>query len=328
LCYGGHKVLFTSRDYKVWIIDFDGKNAKQLTDAGSVSDGWRDPKTGTEWAVYRGQGKGEGGGIYRINIDDPTQKIELYAGSAGHKVYPWFQMSADGTFAADYMPYGTVYVYDIVNKKKTKIKNGSCWASTASDNSYNWFHLEFGHRTLSLYNKTKSFGSVKVVPPAKSGSAIYCPRLVEGTKGTGLYFSIGGGYTNYSSSGIEIFLGKFSSDLKSVEKWARITNDDVANHHSTVWIGVEESGVSPLESNRQTSTSQFFAKRVGAKTFDFSLRQKDFFEMEIVNPMGLVVEKSSMSGLSRFRWSGQTTGVYIIRLTGKNSELTKRITLW
>ncbi|MGD9202387.1 MAG: hypothetical protein PVI26_12545, partial [Chitinispirillia bacterium] len=163
-CYGGHKVLFTSGDYKVWVIDFDGKNVKQLTEAGSVSDGWRDPKTGTEWAVYRGQGKGEGGGIYRINIDDPTQKIELYAGSAGHKVYPWFQMSADGTMAADFMPYSTAYVYDIVNKKKTKIKSGPCWASTASDNSYNWFHLNGGHTSLGLYNKTESFGSVKVVP--------------------------------------------------------------------------------------------------------------------------------------------------------------------
>ena len=332
LCYGGHKVLFTSGDYKVWIIDFDGTNAKQLLEAGNVSDGWRDPKTGTEWAVYRGQGRGQGGGINRINIDDPTQKIELYSGNAGHTVYPWFQMSADGTFTADFMPYGTVFVYDIVTKKKTKIKSGPCWASTASDNSYNWFHLNGGHTSLGLYNKTKGIGSLGVVPPAKKGADIYCPRFAEGTEETGLYFTLGGGYSSYSSPGIEIFLGKFGSDLRSVEKWARITNDNVANHHSSAWIGVEsetgDSATGMLETSKQNLASQLSVKMAGSKTVELNFRQKEFIEIEIVNPMGLVVEKSLIAGNSKFRWSGLTAGVYLIRLTGQNNVIRKKITLW
>jgi hypothetical protein len=241
LCSDGNKLLVTSGDYKVWVVDWDGSNKKQLA-AGSVSDGWRDPATGKDWAIYRASGTGTGGGIHRVSIDDPTQKVEVYGGPEGHSVYPWFQISADGKSAASFFPYGTAGFLDIASGKVTTVSKG-CWSGMASDNSGNWFHLTGSHKSLVAFNKTKKLGSFGIMPQNKGGQS-YCPRAAEGPEKGGLFFTISGWYPGYNKNGpqVEVFVGKLNSGYNKVEGWARITNNNVPDHHPSVWIGVKEEG--------------------------------------------------------------------------------------
>jgi hypothetical protein len=238
LCAGGHKVLLTSGDYKVWVIDWDGSNKKQLA-TGSVSDGWRDPKTGKEWAIYRGSGKGTNGGVYRVLIDDPSKKVKLYDGGEGHSVYPWFQISADGKQAASFFPHSSGGVLDIKSGKVTKVTKG-CWSGMASDNSYRWFHLAGSHKDLVSFEGAKKIGRWNAMPPM-DGAQIYCPRAAEGPEKGGSYLVVSGGYAGYNknSNKVEVFVGKINDSYSGISGWARITNNKVPDQHPTVWIGVE-----------------------------------------------------------------------------------------
>jgi hypothetical protein len=328
ICAGGHKVLLTSGDYKVWVVDWDGTNKKQLA-TGSVSDGWCDPKTGKNWAIFRGSGTGTGGGVHRICIDDPTQKVQIYGGQEGHSVYPWFQISADGTIGASFFPWKKGGFLDIASGKVNFV-TGGCWSGMASDNSYNWFHLDGSHTGLAAFNKSKKLGGFKAMPPIKGGQ-IYCPRAAEGPKEGGLYLTLSGGYPGYNKNGngVEVFVGKLNSGYNGVSKWARITNNGVPDHHPSVWIGVESATDLSKPNNPLTiPTKQLSVKMVGSRTFELQIRHKEPFEIEIVNPVGAVIKKSSGFGPEQFRWTGQTAGIYLIRLKGKNSEIKKRIALW
>jgi hypothetical protein len=238
LCAGGHKLLVTSGDYKVWVVNWDGSNKKQLA-TGSVSDGWRDPATGKDWAIYRGAGKGTGGGVHRVMIDDPKQKVEIYGGREGHGVYPWFQISADGQRAVSFFAHSKGGVLDVATGKVSKVTKG-CWSGMASDNSYNWFHLAESHKELISFNGTKKIGRWKAMPPI-DGAQIYCPRAAEGPEKGGSYLAVSGGYGGYNrnSNKVEIFVGKLNDRYSGISGWARITNNKVPDQHPTVWIGVE-----------------------------------------------------------------------------------------
>lgn len=244
LAYGGRKLLVTGGDYKVYVIDWDGNNKKLLA-TGSVSDGWRDPNTGTEYAIYRASGKGTGGGIYRVAIDNPSDKTELYGGDEGHSVYPWFQISADGKRAASFFPWSSGGILNLETGDLSKVADG-CWSGMASDNSYKWFHLDGSHTKLVTFQGTDKIRSVGAMPPI-SGEQIYCPRAAEGPDRGGRFFVLSGGYPGYNDNGngVEIFLGKWNSGYTGIDGWARITDNNTPDQHPTAWIGVESAGPPP-----------------------------------------------------------------------------------
>lgn len=244
LACGGRKLLVTSGDYKVYVIDWDGSNKTHLAD-GSVSDGWRDPNSGTEYAIYRASGRGVGGGIYRVAIDNPSNKTQLYDGDEGHSVYPWFQISADGTRAASFFPWSSGGFLNLETDELSMVADG-CWSGMASDNSYKWFHLDGSHKKLVTFSGTNKIGSVRAMPPI-SGDQIYCPRAAEGPDHGGRFFVLSGGYPgfNQNGNGVEIFLGKWNSGYSGIDGWARITNNNSPDQHPTAWIGVESAGPPP-----------------------------------------------------------------------------------
>ena len=211
---GGHRVLVTTAGLKLLVMDWDGSNRSELAN-GMVSDGWRDPATGAEYAIYRAGGASTGGGIYRVNLDNSSDKTKIYNGQEGHSVYPWFQLSADGKKAASYFPQGGSNGGIVTLPGGTRQMNEpGCWASMASDNSYRWFHLGTGsgHQNLTTIKNTQRIASVKVLPPGQSSGQIYDPRVAEGPEHGGVFFVLGGNYPRYNqnSNRVEIWLGKFN----------------------------------------------------------------------------------------------------------------------
>lgn len=239
LAAGGHTVLVTSGDYHVWALDWDGSNRRRIA-KGSVSDGWRDPVSGEDWAIYRASGKGTDGGVFRVSLADPKRKVRVWAGPEGHKVYPWLQISADGKRAASFFPYDKGGILDVEAGKVTPVTDG-CWSGMASDDSYHWFRLSGDHRTLATFRGTKRLSKATPVMPPIEGRQIYCPRAAEGPEHGGRYIALSAGYPEYNKNGpgVEIFLGRFDPGYTKIESWARVTHNDVPDQHPTAWVGVE-----------------------------------------------------------------------------------------
>lgn len=255
LVAGGHKVAVTSGDYNVWVVDWDGSNKTHLA-SGSVSDGWRDPATGKDWIIYRGQGHGTGGGVWRVLIEDKSQKVKLTDRQEGHAVYPWFQISADGKRAASFFPWSNGGVLNLETGHYSQITNG-CWSGMASDNSYFWFHLAGSHKDLVTFRDAQKLGTVNAMPPIQPAGQIYCPRAAEGPQHGGRFLVLSGGYPGYNQNGttVEIFMGRWSSGYDRIEAWARITNNGVADQHPTAWVGVESGQASISLSSTQLAFS-------------------------------------------------------------------------
>ncbi len=294
LAYGGQKLLVTSGDYKVYVINWDGDNKKQLAN-GSVSDGWRDPNSGTEYAIYRASGKGTGGGIYRVDIDNPSNNKKIYDGKEGHSVYPWFQISADGKRAASFFPWSSGGVLNLETGELSKVANG-CWSGMASDNSYKWFHLDGSHKKLVTFNGTSKIRSVNAMPPI-SGDQIYCPRAAEGPSRGGRFFVLSGGYPgfNENGNGVEIFLGKWNSGYSGIDGWARITNNNKPDHHPTAWIGVESLGPPPSPEFKSIAVTPDGGRVAINESITFEIQTLDQTGQHI-DPPGTIAWKVSGGG--------------------------------
>ena len=262
---GGHKVLVTDSDFKLWVVNWDGSAALHLAD-GMVSDGWRDPASGKEYAIYRAGGRSTAGGIYRVALDNPADKTQLYNGNEGHAVYPWFQISADGTRAASFWPHDQGGVLQLPGNNPSRIANG-CWSGMASDNSYRWFHLNGNHTHLSTFAQgTRISDGVNVLPTGQHGGQIYDPRPAEGPEHGRDFFVIGGNYAHYNqnSNQVEIWLGRFNPEWTAVIGWARITHNQVQDHHPGAWIGVTSGVIQPPSIELAPSSLSFTAQAGGA----------------------------------------------------------------
>ena len=326
---GGHKVALTSGDYKVWIVDWDGQNPAQLA-TGSVSDGWRD-ENGREWVIYRASGTGTGGGIYRVAIDNSSDKVLITNSPEGHDVYPWFQISADGKRAASFFPYSTGGFLNLETGDYQQVADG-CWSGMASDNSYYWFHLNGNHNGLQTFRNAQGISNVGAMPPIQPDDGqIYCPRAAEGPEHGGQFFLVSGGYPGYNTNGdtVEVFLGKFNPERTSVAGWARVTNNNVPDQHPTAWIGVESLG--PPELTR-ISLAPAGSNLMLGESVDFTADTKDQngSHFDIEGSLTWAVDGGgSLSGQSNtgatFTSNGSSEGTFIVTVSKDDVSATASV---
>lgn len=244
ICSGGYR-LVVSIDYQVYVVNWDGTGMRLLTD-GICSDVWIDPGTGLEWAVVRKGRDTNDGNIIRYLIEDPNQSVLLWDRTpAGDEYMNWYQVSADGRIAVDFLPWDKVYVIDdgglTANGFHTLMSSG-CWSSLASDNSYVWFNFPntgFGHTGLAVHRNKETIATLPIDAgplPAGTTGEYYHPKFASNG---GRFLVVTGGYQDGGSlDKVEVYLGRFSSDYRSFDGWVRPTTNSSADITPDAWVGV------------------------------------------------------------------------------------------
>jgi hypothetical protein len=149
-----------------------------------------------------------------------------------------YMLSADGNFASAPFPWSHMGVHDIRAQRWNRHGRG-CWAAMSPDNSYLFWIFDGPHRNLIMervggtehqrwsvsINELDETGRYEVYHPRWSNH----PRIMTVTGpykvGEGAYRLPGGG------AKVEIHLGRFSDDYRSIEHWVRATYNDYANFY-------------------------------------------------------------------------------------------------
>lgn len=239
----GKLVFFTDfREHDVYVVNWNGEGLKRFA-FGQVLDTRRDPSTGRDW-VYVQDGPKRGDNfddnpVYRHPIDNLDEKELLWDEAPVSRDN--FQFSADETMAGGQFPWPNAGVARIREEEITRTGRG-CWTSFAPDNSYVSWIFDGSHRVLRM-SRFKS-GDEWEVPvntaPGIDGAEMYHPRWSNHP----LYFAITGPYTirrgaNSIRGGgpsVEILVGRFSPDLRTVTAWARISHNERADFFPDVWV--------------------------------------------------------------------------------------------
>ncbi len=245
---GGNSVILTIDD-KIYTCAYRENAQPSYIVDGQATDIWKNPSTGKEWVVVHetnlGQDKKEGP-ISRYLIDDPSQKVELQTSKTEPE--SWYQISGDGEIAIAFLPWSTCYYITdgaYASNEKTQISNG-CWSSVTRDNSHYWFHLICcPHDEIKVFHNDDYIANVAFDPtPLPSGTKddeFYHPKFAS--HGNRIIVITGGYHSNSSSDDAEIYVGRFSSDYRSFEDWARITqNDNIPDYFPDAWVGIESAG--------------------------------------------------------------------------------------
>lgn len=245
LCTDGHRVV-VSIDYKVHVVGWVGSTKRRIAD-GIATDVWVDPATGLEWAVVREGTDNTGGAIARYPIDGSADKVVLWDQTgSGFDSQNWYQLSADGKVAVDFLPWDKLFVVDngglSRNGQITFLSRG-CWSSLTPDNSYYSIHFPGqggGHTVLRVFRLATRIGDVPLSiddRPAETTDECYHPRFAA--KGA-RFVTVTSGYAGSSNSNLaEVYVGKMAADYKSIEGWVRVTNNSLADYTADLWVGVE-----------------------------------------------------------------------------------------
>jgi hypothetical protein len=244
----GQRVVFSDQlSQKFYVVNWDG-SGKKLLGEGLAVDVWRDPADGVDW-VYAARRVGKPENVTYRNL----RRVKLSDPKSSQKVWDQtevgcdnFQLSADGTRAGGEFPWPNGGVADLRKKTWQKLEQG-CWSSIAPDNSRLSWVFDGPHRNLQFHRPDQAEGwKVNVnSAPEVNGAEVFHPRWSNHVR----YFGMTGPYSvqgkvNVISGGgpqVEIYLGRFSADFKTVEAWHQVTKNDRGDFYPDVWIAGGES---------------------------------------------------------------------------------------
>ncbi len=240
----GEQVVYSViEEDAAYIVDWDGSGRRRLA-AGLAVATWRDPADGRDWVYLGREGAEQRGGltfprIVRAPLDDIAAEETVWTG--GVIQMDSIQLSADGRRASGMLPWPHTGVAHFPGGGFERIGRG-CWTALAPDNSYVMWTLDGAHRNLLLADtRGDDRWTINVSQaPEVDGHEIYHPRWSNHPLlmvMTGPY-TIRAGGNNIRGGGpdVEIHIGRFSADRRSIEEWARVTDDDYLNLFPDLWI--------------------------------------------------------------------------------------------
>ncbi len=256
----GQRVVFSDQQtQKFYVVNWDGTGKKLLGD-GLAVDVWRDPRDNIQW-VYAAKrvGKPENvtyRNLRRVKLDDPKTSEKIW--DQTEVGCDNFQLSADGTRAGGEFPWPNGGVADLRMKTWQKLEQG-CWSSIAPDNSGLSWVFDGPHRNLQFHRPDETTGwKVNVnSAPDIGGAEVFHPRWSNHVR----YFGMTGPYSvqgkvNLISGGgpqVEVYLGRFSRDFKTVEAWLQVTRNQRGDFYPDVWIAGGETSAVELPGLQQSS---------------------------------------------------------------------------
>lgn len=276
---GGQKEF----DPRIWRVDWSGENLIELG-PGYAVEVWRDPATGIDW-VYASnllsteRSSIEGNKLERFPLDDPSKREKVWDKTRVSTEN--IQLSLDGARASCLFPWPDAGVLNLETLTHQKYQHG-CWPSMAPDASHHAWVFDGAHKNLFMF--TDGAAEQWVVPvntaPGVGKHEVYHPRWTNHVR----YFAITGPYsgetvTRSDAGEVEVYLGKFSSDLKKVEGWLQLTDDESGDLFPDVWIAggevaaVEKPGASPSVPEASPSDGWPFVS--GPRLFVWERRDAD-----------------------------------------------------
>ena len=240
----GEQVVFTDqRAGTVSVVDWDGSGQTRLADGFGLAT-WLDPESGVEW-VYVGSDEGSTRApsyrqVHRYRLDRPEQHELVWDTKPVNNNS--FQISADGRSAGGLFPWPRVGVADLESGEWRRVGRG-CWTALGGDGSRSllWY-FDGSHRNLTMVDldgDDKWQVNINNAPGIQ-GFEVYHPRWANHAR----FLTLTGPYTvgdeaNKIRGGggqVEIYVGRFSGDFRSVEAWARVTDNESADFYPDVWV--------------------------------------------------------------------------------------------
>jgi len=241
----GQRVVFTDFPRgQVGVVNWDGTNLRYLTE-GFATDVRKDPKTGRTW-VYAVTGKKPAtsepiGGQPLIRFDLARPEVREIVWDQTDISLDNFQVSEDGRHAVGQFPWPQAGIADLRNGTWVPIGRG-CWTSLAPDKSDVAWIFDGSHRNL-IFVDLAAHATWQVpihLAPGVAGFEVYHPRWSNHRR----FFSMSGPYragegdNRIGKAGreVEIYVGRFSADLRRVERWAKVTSDAYPDFFPDLWI--------------------------------------------------------------------------------------------
>ncbi|NLB59670.1 MAG: LamG domain-containing protein [Lentisphaerae bacterium] len=237
----GERVIFSDRRVnKIYIVNWDGSKLKFLSD-GYAAGVWCDPASGVEW-VYSGQWATNADAlqsILRAPIDQPDQMEIVWDRTLLHPDN--FQLSADGQLASGTFPWPACGIAELPNRHWRQYATG-CWPSLAPENQGLLWVFDGAHRNLTIFRiGTEEHWQININrAPGVGGYEVYHPRWSNRAHCmvmTGPY-KLGTDDNRIRGGGpeVEIFIGRFAADFRTIERWVRVTHNAYADFCPDVWI--------------------------------------------------------------------------------------------
>jgi len=225
----GKKVVVSSRSrHEIYLVDFK-KGKKKTLGKGVAVDVWQDPVTQKTW-VYALAGDGPENKYFttrpliRFPINKPKKSEPVW--NKTHLSWSNFDMSRDGKFAGGLFPWPHAGIL-LFEQDTWKQYGKGCWTALSPDNSAILWVFDGLHRNLNFVNPfTAQFWTTNInKAEGVNGFEVYHPRWsnhVRYLTMTGPYVE-GDGGNKITAGGqkVEIYLGRFSPDLRKVKSGFR-----------------------------------------------------------------------------------------------------------
>ena len=237
----GQQIVISNREArKIYVVAWDGSPPRLLKEPGCASEVWRDPSTGKTWVYYQEDANNYAKPVLRFPIDEPD-KVETVWSSSAIQALPSFQLSRDGKLVASTFPWPNSGVAELPDVAWRKHRDG-CWPAMAPDDSYLSWTFDGLHRNLLMIRSGQE-GSWTVNvsnAPGIKGFEVYHPRWSNDVR----YMVMTGPYTTGAKAiklwdgahGVELYIGKFSKDFRSMDGWLKLTNSKTGELFPDVWI--------------------------------------------------------------------------------------------
>lgn len=251
----GTRVVYSdTRVNRTFILNWDGKGHRVLTEGLALAT-WRDPEDGTEW-IYVGREVHDERGltfhrIVRMPVNEPSADETIWTRTRIQMDN--FQVSANGRRAGALFPWPDAGVAHLPDHRMERVARG-CWTSMAPDNSYVMWAFDGSHRTLLMADTRNDTDWQINISQADGidGHEVYHPRWSNHPRYlamSGPYkIRVGGNNIRGGGPDVEIFIGRFAADLKSIEAWVRVSDNPYANFFPDVWIDPGEHPPASAES--------------------------------------------------------------------------------
>ncbi len=184
--------------------------------------------------------------LYRMRLDKPKKRELVWNKSA----ISWSSIgiSRDGKIMGGLFPWpngGIIHLQYGGCPKNTEFQSlgKGCWTSLAPDDSYLFWIFDGPHRNLQFFdtkNNTKWLTRINNIPANSGGFEVYHPMWSNDVRFftlTGFYEKgEGGNRICGGGDNIEVYVGQFSEDMRSVERWFQVTHNDKPDYYPVLWV--------------------------------------------------------------------------------------------
>lgn len=240
----GNRVVFTDwSTHTIQAVTWDGTSLATLATNATAVAVWLDPAQNTEWvyalATDALKDRDAGRPLFRFALDTPSRRETVWEET--DITLDNIMLSRDGRTLGALFPWPHAGLANLDTKTWSILGRG-CWPSLSPDDARLLWIFDGAHRNVVMHTPDNAHSWTVNInnAPGIDGYEVYHPRWANHVRFlamTGPYKSgAGDNLIRAGGPGVEIHLGRFSPDLRSVEAWLPITSNTVADFYPDVWI--------------------------------------------------------------------------------------------